>query len=101
MGSKWRWRGSRQALHGFGPPLSAAGTRPGNRRQARDGLIFIRRVCGALPPFFDTTWRLGEIELLQAMPEDHGEKRFRSAATKLKKHWEAGEIPKAIQFACG
>jgi hypothetical protein len=43
----------------------------------------------------------GEIELLQAMPEDHDEKRFRSAAAKLKKHWEAGEIPKATQFACG
>ena len=43
----------------------------------------------------------GEIELLQAMPEDHDKKRFKSAATKLKTHWEAGEIPKATQFACG
>lgn len=43
----------------------------------------------------------GTIELLQPMPEDRDEERFRRAATKLKKHWEAGEIPKATQFACG
>jgi hypothetical protein len=43
----------------------------------------------------------GVIELLQPMPEDDDEKRFRSASSKLAKHWKAGEIPKATQFACG
>ena len=43
----------------------------------------------------------GEIELLQPMPEDDNEKRFTSASRVLKRHWEAGEIPSATQFACG
>ncbi len=43
----------------------------------------------------------GEIELLQPMPEDDDNRRFKRAATKLVKHWEAGEIPKVTQFACG
>jgi hypothetical protein len=43
----------------------------------------------------------GEIELLQPMPEDHDNNRFNRASTKLKKHWDAGEIPKATQFTCG
>lgn len=43
----------------------------------------------------------GEIDLLQPMPEDNDNRRFRSAAMKLKKHWQAGEIPKATQLACG
>ena len=40
----------------------------------------------------------GEIELLQSMPEDDEDRRFRRAATRLRKHWEAGEIPEATQF---
>lgn len=43
----------------------------------------------------------GEIVLLEPMPEDDGDQRFRRAAMRIKKHWEAGEFPDRTMFACG
>jgi hypothetical protein len=43
----------------------------------------------------------GEVELLQAMPEDAENKRFARAATVLRKHWHKAEFPERTVFACG
>jgi hypothetical protein len=43
----------------------------------------------------------GDVTLLEAMPEDDGDKRFTRAATKIRKHWEAREYPEKTMFACG
>lgn len=43
----------------------------------------------------------GEMELLHPMPGDSNNQRFHSAAAKLKRHWQTGEIPKATQFVGG
>lgn len=43
----------------------------------------------------------GEVELLQAMPEDDENKRFLRAATVLRKHWQKAEFPERAMFACG
>jgi hypothetical protein len=43
----------------------------------------------------------GEVTLVEAMPEDDGEKRFTRAAAKIRKHWEAREFPDKTMFACG
>jgi len=43
----------------------------------------------------------GEVTLVEAMPEDEGEKRFARAAAKIRKHWEAREFPDKTTFACG
>ena len=43
----------------------------------------------------------GDITLLSPMPEDQGDTRFQRAARVVRRHWEAGELPEATQFACG
>ena len=45
--------------------------------------------------------RAGDIELIQAMPEDTDNRRFQRAASRLRQHWENNELPRATQFACG
>jgi hypothetical protein len=43
----------------------------------------------------------GKIEMLQAMPEDEGNKRFDRAASVLRRHWQKAEFPERTMFACG
>jgi hypothetical protein len=43
----------------------------------------------------------GEVQLDQPMPGDANEKRFNSAARKIKQHWSKSEYPKKTMFACG
>jgi len=43
----------------------------------------------------------GDVTLVQPMPEDDGDQRFTRAAAKIRKHWEAGELPEKTMFACG
>ncbi len=43
----------------------------------------------------------GEVLLDQPMPGDTNDRRFNSAARKLKQHWSRGEYPEKTMFACG
>lgn len=41
----------------------------------------------------------GKIELLTALPNDEKESFYQRAAYKVKKHWEAGELPEKTCWA--
>ena len=43
----------------------------------------------------------GETELLYPMPEDEGNRRYLSAASTIRKHWQTGKLPAVAMFACG
>ena len=43
----------------------------------------------------------GEVLLDEPMPGDANERRFNSAARKVKQHWTNGEYPEKTMFACG
>lgn len=43
----------------------------------------------------------GEVLLDQPMPGDTNERRFNSAARKVRQHWTNGESPEKTMFACG
>ncbi len=43
----------------------------------------------------------GEVLLDQPMPGDTNDRRFKSAAQKVKQHWTNGEYPEKTMFACG
>ena len=46
-------------------------------------------------------WKHLWVTLIEAMPEDDGDKRFTRAAAKIRQHWEAREFPERTMFACG
>jgi hypothetical protein len=65
--------------------------------QYRDGCQVLGQAHGTM----SVDKSSGEIILVQAMPWDESEKRFSSAARKIKEHWEVGEFPDKTIFACG
>lgn len=65
--------------------------------KSRDRMMIVGQNRGVLQVAKTT----GEVTLVEAMPEDDGEKRFLKAATKIRKHWEAREFPDKTMFACG
>ncbi len=63
----------------------------------RTGSIVVGHTRGVL----NIAKATGEVTLVEAMPEDAGDVRFRKAAGKIQRHWEAGEFPDKTMYACG
>ena len=59
------------------------------------------KVVGQNRGVLRVTKATGEITLVEAMPEDTDDKRFKRAARKIRQHWEAREFPDRTMFACG
>lgn len=59
------------------------------------------RIAGQAEGLMRIIKATGEVLLDQPMPGDTNEKRFNSAARKIKQHWTNGEFPEKTMFACG
>ncbi len=59
------------------------------------------RIAGQAEGLMRIIKATGEVLLDQPMPGDTNERRFNSAARKIKQHWANGEYPEKTMFACG
>ena len=59
------------------------------------------RIAGQAAGLMRIVRTSGEVLLDQPMPGDSNERRFNSAARKIKQHWANGEYPEKTIFACG
>ncbi|WP_145431111.1 hypothetical protein [Lacipirellula limnantheis] len=59
------------------------------------------RIAGQAEGLMRLIKATGEVLLDQPMPDDTNERRFNSAARKIKQHWANREYPEKTMFACG
>jgi hypothetical protein len=59
------------------------------------------RIAGQAEGLLRIIKSTGEVLLDQPMPGDTHDRRFSSAAHKIREHWKQNEYPEKTMFACG